>query len=475
MTPEPTRPPAAEAKSWSRSWRHIRIWPALFAAVVVASLAGCTKTIPLRDATTPDAAAPQAPVPPSKSAPAPESRTAVAQDPPAAPVDLWQRLRSGFALPAVEHPNIAREVARLQRAGPGFQVLLEQGRPYLRLVLEEVERRGMPSEIALLPAVESGFHPLAYSPNGAAGLWQFMPATARRFDLTQDWWYDGRRDPMASTRAALDYLEHLLARFDGNWLHALAAYNAGGGTVSRAIRKNRERGLATDFWSLDLPGETDDYVPRLLALARVIADPEGAGMALPELPDAPEIAIVDADGQIDLRVAARLAEVPLEDFLRLNAGYNRAATRPDGPHRLLVPVDAAARLRSALADLPEDQRLRWERHRIRSGDTLSGIAKRYAIDVAAIKRANRLTSDRIRAGRDLLIPLSEVQSLQVAQASTAPTQVSYRVRQGDSLYLIARRFDVSVAELQRWNGIPGRLINPGQRLTVYVNGAAETL
>jgi membrane-bound lytic murein transglycosylase D len=445
----------------------------LWAAVLAASLAGCAKTIPVRDTGTPDSAAIAPATAPVAAVPAPQA--AAPQPTPAAPVDFWQRLRSGFALPPTTHPKIDYEVARLQRAGPGLQALLEQGRPFLRLVLDEVERRGLPSEIALLPAVESGFRPTAYSPNGAAGLWQFMPATARRFELVQDWWYDGRRDPAASTQAALDYLEHLLKRFDGDWLHALAAYNAGGGTVSRAIRKNRERDRATDFWSLDLPGETDDYVPRLLALARVIADPAAAGVALPGLPDEPEVILVDAGAQIDLRVAARLAEVPLEEFLHLNAGYNRAATRPDGPHHLLVPSAAAARLQSALADLPAEQWLRWERHRIRSGDTLSGIAQRYGVSVATIKRANRLRSDRIRAGRALLIPLSEAEGLQLAQAALAPTRINYRVRKGDSLYLIARRFDVSVAELQRWNAISGRLIKPGQRLTIHVNAEPRTL
>ena len=444
----------------------------LFAAGILGFSAGCVNTLPTRDAPSPADDGIATP-PPTDTPAAPLVDVEPAPPPPS--TDLWVRLRNGFALADVQNPAVDAEVARLIRNTAAFTALLEQSRPFLHYVLDQVEQRDLPAELALLPAVESGYRPTAMSPNGAVGIWQFMPATGRRFKLVQDWWYDGRRDPIASTRAALDYLEHLLARFDGDWLLALAAYNAGGGTVSRAVRRNRTQGLPTDFWSLDLPGETDSYVPRLLALARIIADPQTLGITLPELDNAPQFAVVDAGAQIDLRVAARLAAVPEEDLFRLNAGYSRAATRPHGPHRLLVPVGAADRLAAALQDLPDDERLLWERYQVRRGDTLGAIAHRYGIQVTALKQANRLKSDLIHPGHNLLIPLSDVASTLIAQRPAVRTRLHYRVRRGDSLYAIAHRFDVSISELKRWNRLPGRLIKPGQVLVVYQETARSNI
>jgi membrane-bound lytic murein transglycosylase D len=403
-------------------------------------------------------------------------RLARAQARPEPPQDLWARLRRGYRIDDIEHPRVEAELKRLLRHPPALQALLERARPFLRYVLDQVEERGLPSEVALLPAVESAYRPFAYSPDGAAGLWQFMPATARRFGLRSDWWQDQRRDPSASTRAALDYVELLIARFDGDVLRALAAYNAGGAKVARAVKYNQARGRPTDYWSLDLPRETDQYVPRLMALARIIAQPELFGVTLPELADRPVLAEIDTGGQIDLQVVAELAALPYEDLVTLNAGFNRSATPPDGPHRLLVPIEATTALGQALADLPPEQRLRWQRHAIRSGETLGGIARRYDVSVAAIQRANGLSGHLIRAGHDLAIPLSEATVVRfVGRRHAGSNQVSYRVRKGDSLYVIARRFQVSVADLRRWNGISGRLIKPGQQLTVYVRGGPTRL
>ena len=381
---------------------------------------------------------------------------------------LWTRLINGYGLGHVEHRRVTQEMRHLSRHRPSFDKLLGRGTDYLHFLLDAVEQRGLPTELALLPAIESGYRPFAYSPDGAAGLWQFMPATAQRFGLEMDWWYDARRDVVTSTEAALDYLEHLHKRFDGDWLRALAAYNAGGAKVARAAHRNRRHGKPTDFWSLELPRETDRYVPRLLALAHLIANPAAFGLVLPELGDRPRLTVVDAGSQTDLRVAARVAEVPLEQFAAMNAGYNRSATRPEGPHRFVVPTEAEPRLRTALADLTDSQRLRWARHRIRRGDTLAAIARRHGVRVDAIKRANQLNSNRIIAGDDILIPLSAAVETPLASLTEQAKPIGYRVRKGDSLYVIARRFGVSVNELRRWNRIPGRLIKPGQRLLVYV-------
>jgi len=392
------------------------------------------------------------------------------------PQDLWVRLRRNYRLGEIEHPRIQAEIRRLQHSPIAFNALISRAEPFLHHIVEQVEQRQLPAEIALLPAVESGFQPYAYSPDGAAGLWQFMPATGRGLGLDQDWWYDGRRDVLAATDAALEYLVRLNRRFDGNWLHALAAYNAGGGTVNRAIRKAHKRGTSTAFWDLDLPGETDGYVPRLLALAEVIADPGRYGLALPSVDNRPYFERVPSGGQIDLKIAAELAKMPLEDLLALNPGFNRWSTSPQGPHHLLVPRENAETFQAALSNLPSDKRLRWRHHRIRQGDYLGKIARDYAVSVKAIQQANGLKDHRIRAGKTLLIPLSENVLLADSTRSlgVSRTRVRYQVRKGDSLYKIARKFQVKIADLRRWNTL-GRYIKPGQRLTVFVDPRTQTL
>lgn len=383
--------------------------------------------------------------------------------------DLWGRLRAGFRLGPFDHPRIVRERQRLLQHPPTLHALIERSRPYLRHLLSAIEARDLPTELALLPGVESSYRPFAHSPDGAIGLWQFMPATARRFGLERNWWCDARRDTLAATTAALDYVEYLLRRFDDDYLHTLAAYNAGAAKVSRAIGANLSRARPTDFWSLDLPGETDHYVPRFLALAQIIHESEKFRVSLPPIDDTPYFEIIETDFQIDLHVAARLIEMPLEDFLNLNASFNRAATQPGRPHRLLVPRQRAADLRRALEDLPPAQRLRWRRHTINNGDTLRGLASLYEVTVNAIRRANHLATDQIKEGEELLIPLSESVAVMLAKAKGGGQRfITYRVRKGDSLYVIAKRFQVTVADLRRWNDIVGRLIKPGQQLTLFL-------
>jgi membrane-bound lytic murein transglycosylase D len=382
---------------------------------------------------------------------------------------IWSRLRRGFRLGDISHPRIDREIRRLRQAPKAFVALMMRAEPYLHHILNEVEAAGLPTELALLPAVESGFRPHVYSPDGAAGLWQFMPATGRMMGLEQDWWFDTRRSVRPATDAAIAYLEKLNGRFSGDWLHTLAAYNAGARKVGNAIRKARRRGEPTDFWSLDLPGETDRYVPRLLALAMVVDDPEKYGLELPKIDDRPYFAPAFTAGQIDLNVAAELAGIPVEDLLVLNAGHKRWTSRPDGPHELLLPVDRVYRFEFAAASLPDDKRLRLVRHRIQPGESLSRIARRYGVTVQAIRQSNGLKDSRIRAGEELLVPLSDSVVAEASKSNELARQrLYYRVRKGDSLYTIARRFQVSIADLKRWNRV-GRYIRPGERLTVFID------
>jgi len=390
---------------------------------------------------------------------------------------VWDRLRQGFALWDVNHPRLQRELARLQAHPAALQAMLEEARPWLYYIAGEIEQRQLPMELALLPAVESGFRPYAHSASGAAGLWQFMPATGRWRGLTQDWWYDGRRDLVDGTGAALTHLESLNQRLDGDWLNTLAAYNAGRGTVSRAIRRNAERDKPTDYWSLDLPNETDNYVPRLLALSAIIANPERYGVELPQIPNQPQFAIIETQGQIDLGVAAKMADTSVDELARLNAGLNRLATPPEGPHRLLIPVHEALGFQNALAELPDEQRLQRSRYQVKPGDTLSGIASAHGITVAALKSANDLKRSRIRAGQHLIVPHypSALALAPVSKPRLPHSRVRYRVRNGDSLYEIAQKFRVSVGQLRRWNRLDGNLVKPGQQLTLYVDPARQTL
>ncbi len=293
-----------------------------------------------------------------------------------------------------------------------------------------------------------------------------MPATAQMLGLHRDRWYDGRLDLARATPAALDYLQNLHRRLDGNWLHALAAYNCGIGTVRKAIRQARREGGSLSYWDIELPGETDAYVPRLLALARIVQDPARYGITLPPADEA--LAAVPVNASLDLEVAARLAGLKLDRLLRLNPGFRRGVTPPGRRSLLMLPAERAEAFRTALAALPRDQWLRWTEHRIARGDTLGAIARRYGVTIAAVREANGLKGSRIVAGRTLRIPLSgKAAAAGRGIAATGRRKVRYRVRKGDSLYTIARKFSVSIRDLRRWNRV-GRYLHPGQRLTVYV-------
>jgi membrane-bound lytic murein transglycosylase D len=286
-----------------------------------------------------------------------------------------------------------------------LEQVLQRGEPYLFHILTRLEQDGLPAELALLPVIESAFDPFATSPAGAAGIWQFMPDTAAYVGLNQDWWYDGRRDIVASTNAALEYLDQLHKRFNNDWLLALAAYNAGSARVGRAVRKNREAGKPDDFWHLALPAETRSYVPKLIALRMIIENPNDYNISLPVLSDSRYFSAVEIRGQIELKVAAQLAGVSLATMQRLNPGYDRSITPPGKPHTLLFPRSVAQVFCERIAQLPDDQRVKSIRHRIRTGDNLSTIAQQYRTTVAELRRVNRLKGSKIIAGNYLIVPI----------------------------------------------------------------------
>jgi membrane-bound lytic murein transglycosylase D len=312
--------------------------------------------------------------------------------------DIWVRMRSGFVFPVADPVTVQTHIDEYVKHPHLLAQLLHRGEPYLFHILNRLEQAGMPAELALLPVVESAFDPFATSPTGAAGIWQFMPATAADAGLDQDWWYDGRRDIIASTEAALEYLDQLHNRFDGDWLLALAAYNAGHARVRRAIRRNRDAGKPVDFWHLSLPAETRSYVPRLIALRIIIENPDSYNISLPTLSDTRYFSRVEIRGQIELSVAARLSGVSLVELQRLNPGYARAITPPDKDHMLLVPSLVEGVFRERIARLPQDQRIQSIRHRIRRGDNLGTIAQHYRTTVSELRKVNRLKGSKIIAG-----------------------------------------------------------------------------
>lgn len=390
------------------------------------------------------------------------------------PEDLWERIRRQLSFHTLDNERIqaAREDYLAQ---PRYmQLITPRAQRYLYYLVSEAERRDLPVELALLPLVESALNPFAISPQGAAGLWQFMPGTADHLGMRRDWWYDARFDIRESTDYALDYLEKLHNDFDGDWLLALAAYNAGENRVKRSLARQRRAGLADDYWSLPLPRETEHYLPRLLALSTIIAFDDALGVDLPHIPNEPGFVVIDTGGQIEMLRAAKLAGLSLEELRRYNPGYLRWATVPEADYDLLVPPAAEPSLRLGLSTLPASERVTWQHYRIRRGDSLSTIARRFDARVDMLREVNNVRGTFIRAGDTLMIPDNTAwrDSLALAENSRRGAKQGYSVRSGDSLYSIALRHNVSIDELINWNQLdPRDYLQPGQALTLYVDGS----
>jgi membrane-bound lytic murein transglycosylase D len=394
--------------------------------------------------------------------------------------DLFDRMRAGFALDEVQEPAIDVQLAWFEHNPDYLERVFQRGQRYMYHIITEVEARGMPLEFALLPVVESAYEPFAYSSSRAAGLWQFIPDTGSRFGLKRDWWYDGRRDVVESTRAALDYLQALHDQFGGDWLLAIAAYNVGENSVQRELDFNRANGKPADFWHLRLPGETRAYVPKLLALKRLMAEPERYGLEFAVIPNEPYFAVIDTDSQIDLKIAAQLAGTSYDELVALNPGYNRWATDPDGPHRMLVPIDNADAFDTALKTLGPDDRVRFASHEVTRKETLAMIAKQYGTSVAVLSKINDLKDAKVTAGQTLKIPeisgqlpdkvllaASRVDRPETDVGGRKQRQIVYRVHAGETLSSIARRHGMPVSTLARLNNLGAQdTLVKGQRLVI---------
>lgn len=397
--------------------------------------------------------------------------------------NLWERTRSGFKLDlTLDNERIAAQRNWYSQHQSHLDRVTLRAARYLHYTVSEAEQRGIPTELALLPVIESSYNPFAYSHASAAGMWQFIPGTGKIFGLKQNWWFDGRRDVIESTRAAYDFLTQLHSKF-GSWELALAAYNAGPGAVQRSINRNLAEGLPADFWSLRLPSETMSYVPRFLAMAQLIKSPESFGVSLRPIMDQPYFRVVDTNGQIDLESAASLAGVSLKELYQLNPGFNRWATDPEGPHRLLIPASLPTDFAQQISALPAPERVAVENYTVKKGDTLFKVAKRFGTTPAELKRLNKLKSNQLKNGSTLVVSQTRNGSAEYARvqaelfgkslstASNKKVVSRYKVRRGDTLSSVARKHGVSTKQLAKLNGLRVKShLKQGQVLKV--NGKA---
>lgn len=409
--------------------------------------------------------------------------------------NLWDHVREGFEFSEIHIDNkvaqkrIDYHRKRLLKFPSLAQRITDNATPYFHYIITQLEQNKLPLEIALLPIVESHYDPFAYSPGRASGMWQFIPSTGKRFGLAQDWWHDERRDTIASTGAAIQYLLYLNKLFDGDWLLAMASYNAGQGRVMRAVKKNRKLGKPTDYWSLDLPKETQHYIPKLLAWRDIIKNHDQYNIDFNPVPDEPYFELVDIGSQIDLAEAAALAEVDIDTIYQLNPAFNRWATDPSPPHDLLIPIDNVDILKENLAKVPVDQRMTWRRYIIKNGDSLGKIAKRFNTSTQFLARVNGIKNNRIRAGKALMIPSAAKDSgyyTKSAEQRLAKRQgrapknrnqrIEHRVKNGESLWDIARKYNVSVGAIARWNNMaPKDVLSVNRKLTVWTKAATSNI
>ena len=398
----------------------------------------------------------------------PDSKTAdeASQD------DVWQRIRSGFKIEDAASENSLVSIHESWYAARPDYVrrMVDRSRRYLFHIVQEVDRRAMPMEIALLPMIESAFNPTALSSSDASGIWQFIPSTGRHYGLKQDDWYDGRRDFTAATSAALDYLGKLYLDF-GDWQLALAAYNCGEGCVARAIQKNVDQGLPTDYASLTLPNETRHYVPKLLAIKNLIRNPAQFGVALDTLPNQPYFNQVSVHANMDIHAAARLADMNSNDFIALNSAFPRNLIRSDTPVNLLVPVDKADQFKHNLETSTWDS---WQPFAAQKGDRLEAIAKRFKVSIARLKEYNlfQLKRGKLVRAQSILVPIKGrgvISSPKAPSVSVSEETNQHLVESGDTLFGVARRYGLTVTQLAQANPNLNGGLKAGQTLRLPLN------
>jgi membrane-bound lytic murein transglycosylase D len=383
--------------------------------------------------------------------------------------DIWEIFKNELSWNTYNNKTeVQNEINRINNHGAWyFNHLSEQARPYLHYVIQEIKSRKLPIELALLPFIESNYDPNAFSHGSAAGFWQIIPSTARQYGVPINSWYDGRRDIVLSTNAALDYLTHLHKYFDGDWLLAIAAYNAGEGTVSYLQKRNATWGKNTDFWSLNLPHETKQYVPKFLALIHIIKNSNSLGIDLPELINEEQFRISYWPTQIDLTALADILNITLKEIYKLNPGFNYWESPPDGPHQILTPIKNYNYMNELINELPINKNIQWFHYRIRSGDCLSKIAKTYSTSVSIIKKVNKLSTNRIIVNHELLIP--KVVNDTNNNNPHEPHYTEYKIKNGDSLWDLSKTFNVPIDMIAMWNDIGKQdYLKIGKTIKLYV-------
>ncbi|CCV28807.1 membrane-bound lytic murein transglycosylase D [Yersinia enterocolitica] len=391
--------------------------------------------------------------------------------------DLWNFISDELKMKVPENSRIREQKQKYLKNKSYLHDVTLRAEPYMYLIVEQIKKRNMPMELVLLPIVESAFDPHATSSANAAGLWQIVPSTGRNYGLKQNQWYDGRRDVVASTKAALDMMERLNKMFDGDWLLTVAAYNSGEGRVMQAVKANKAKGKPTNFWALSLPRETSIYVPKMLALGDLIKNSKKYGINLPDTDKDRALARVDVGQQIELTQAAEMAGMSLTKLKSFNSGYKRNVTAPTGhgPRYIMLPKAHAEQLKDSLADTDiaavqptklaqnSTKSASSSQYKVRPGDTLSTIAKRLNIKTSDLQSWNNLsTKSTLKVG----------QTLQLASNTTSSNSITYQVRKGDSFASIAKRHGVNTDDVMRWNSVVSKAnkLLPGLKLTLFVNG-----
>jgi membrane-bound lytic murein transglycosylase D len=340
----------------------------------------------------------------------------------APPQDIWERIRSGYTMQPMDN-DLVRQWESFYSAKPEyFARMVDRSSHYLYHIIEEIERRKMPAEVALLPMIESAYNPQAYSKAHASGLWQFIPSTGRLYGLRQNWWYDGRRDVIAATGAALDYLEKLHAQF-GDWELALASYNWGEGAVSRAVARNQAKGLPADYASLTMPAETRNYLPKLIAVKNIIADPARFGIKLASVPNQPYFEVVTIRRHIDVKLAAKFAEMPLDEFKFLNPAHNKQVIKAGGTGSIVLPREKVAAFHTNL-DNHDKPLVSWQAHTVKPGEKPEKIAAKYGMSVAELKQVNGISGkNRFHTGQALLVQTTEGVTPNLPDLPVAPVSL----------------------------------------------------
>ncbi len=362
--------------------------------------------------------------------------------------DVWQRIRAQLTFANSSHPDVQQRIAWYLSHPNYMDEISRRAEPYLYYIVTEVEKRNLPIELALMPLIESDFNASAYSHKHASGLWQLTPAIAKYFKVQISPWYDGRQDVIDSTRAALNFMEYLHKRFDGDWYHAIAAYNLGEGRVLRAISNNKKQGKPTDFFNLKLPKQTSQYVPKLLAAAQLLKSQK---MAFPTILNSPTIAVLPVDDAVILDNRKQWQQLE-----SLNHGVIRFPAIIDAPH-IVVPVAEQTQFKDMLANLDSNDYSQWQHYTVKRGDSLSVIAKRYKVGISQLKAFNDLKSNTIRIGQKLVLP------------QLADTRIEHQVKSGDSLWKIANHYKVSIAKLKQWNSLSSDHLKIGKQLTVFLS------